>query len=183
LLKRALVLASILLLITIMSASELVLRDGRVIEGEEISREGGNFIVTLANGAKMVFPAGIVETVRLIGNRPDPQGPHDLNFTEPETLVGPDVRPPTTQEQLAVFGEPARFQENIIDPTWRPESDWDMDPANNNFNKSKWAEDIIDPHWEPESALDSEDAMANSRSDWQKSIIDSTWTPTDGFSK
>ena len=49
-------------------------------------------------------------------------------------------------------------------------------------SRSKWAEDIIDPSWQPESAWDAdEDVLAGSRSTWSKSIVDSTWTPTDGF--
>lgn len=187
-LKRRVTSTTILLLIvgTIVLASELVLRDGRVIEVEKISRDGENYVGTLVDGGKIVLPLGLVESVHLTerGERPAPQGPSGLRIGEPQNLAGTEVRPPTTREQLAVFGEPSRFQQNIIDPTWTPESDWDMDPANNNFAPSKWAKDIIDPTWEPVSALDAEeDVLENSRSSWQKSIIDPTWTPTDGFAK
>ena len=68
---------------------------------------------------------------------------------------------------------------------WVPTTDWNMDPrVQNNFAPSTWAEDVIDPTWEPESAFDKdEDVLAPGRSTWQKSIIDNTWKPQDGFAK
>ena len=55
-----------------------------------------------------------------------------------------------------MFGEPAEFQKDIVDHSWEPTSDWDMDAEKqNNFAPSTFS----------------------------KSIIDNSWTPTDGFAK
>ena len=145
-----------------------------------------------------MLPEQLVETVRLVGRKkkpperdrirvagdPIPPGPSGLRSAGPEQLAGTPVEPPKTSEQLRALGPPARFQKNIIDPTWVPESDWDMAPANNNFAPSTWAEDVIDPNWQPTSAFDADvDVLEKSRSTFRPSIIDSSWTPTDGFKK
>ena len=149
--------------------AELELVDGRVLSGTEVRRDGDVYVLMLENGETVTLPVELVATVRLTGKG--------------ETLAGGDVRPPTRSEQLEVLGEPSRFQQNIIDSTWTPESDWDMDPERqNNFRPSTWSKSPIDPSWKPESSWDAgEDVLADSRSTWQKSPIDSKWTPTDGF--
>ena len=94
------------------------------------------------------------------------------------------MKPQQTSEHLAVLGEPSEFRSNIIDPTWKPSSDWNNDPGRNNFAPSSWAESVIGPDWQPESAFDpDEDVLQGSRSTFRKSIIDPSWQPTDGFSK
>ncbi len=179
-------------------AVELVLQDGRVIEANDVRRDGGNYVVRLPTGETLTLPVEIVKTVRLtargpftsaeprvVGGQAPPAGPSGLRVAEPETLAGRPVRPPTRSEQLETLGSPARFQRDIVDNRWTPKSDWDMDPVKgNNFNPSTWAKGPIDPNWQPESAWDpNSDMLAPSRSTWQKSNIDSTWTPTDAFAK
>jgi hypothetical protein len=105
---------------------------------------------------------------------------------KPQQLAGDPVRAPTTREQLEVFGEPAEFQKNIINPHWQPTSDWDMDPdKQNNFAPSDWAEDIVDHSWEPKSDWDMDPEKQNNfnKSTWSKGVIDNSWKPTDGFKK
>ena len=168
--------------------------------GVEIERDEGNYVVTLEGGDRVAIPEAVVESVRLIGSgepevkRADPrrvagpappEGPSGLVRSDPTTLAGPTVRPPTPREQLEVFGEPARFQRDIIDNRWTPSSDWDLDPERgNNFAPSRWAEDVVDNAWSPTSAFDTKkDVLAGSRSTWQRSIVGSEWTPSDGFSR
>ena len=100
----------------------------------------------------------------------------------PQQLAGEPTRSASPSEPLEVFGEPARFQKPIIDNSWTPSTDWDMDPEKqNNWAPSKWSKSIVDNSWEPESAYDANaDVMKDSRSNWQKGSIDSSWTPTDG---
>jgi len=70
-----------------------------------------------------------------------------------QVLAGSDVRPPTTAEQLAVFGEPAKFPQDIVHFDLDGPSYWIMDPAEANGSPS---------HFTPPPR-------------------DSTWVPTDGF--
>lgn len=193
--------------VPVFGETELVLIDGRVLKGTDVRRDEGVYVLTLESGEEVVLPEGLVEAVRLTGEgrtprrtdegltvgtepgtvagTPIPEGPTGIRVAEPETLAGQPVRPPTPSEQLEVFGPPAQFQEGgRLSEPWRPESDWDMDPENNNFNPSTWVQAPTDPTWQPESAWDpDEDVLAPSRSTWQKSVIDPTWTPTDGFKK
>jgi len=143
--------------------AELELVDGRVLAGSEVRREGDVYVLTLDNGEALTFPVELVKTVHLFGKG--------------------EPKPATPAEQLEVLGEPSRFQKNIVDSRWTPETDWDMDPEKqNNFRPSTWQESPIDPTWKPTSAwADGKDVMARSRSTWQKTTIDSSWTPTDGF--
>lgn len=174
----------------IYAATELVLMGGRVVVGDEVRREGDNYVVRLETGQAMVFPADLVEEVRLVGEdepepppAPEPEVPTGLTYEEPRVLAGEEVRPPRAGEQTAAIGRPSRFQDDVIDPTWHPTTDWNMDPeTQNNFAPSTWAEAPIDPTWHPTSAFDrDEDVLADGRSTWQKSIVDTTWKPTDGF--
>ncbi len=212
----AFVLAVVLAVGIVVATTEVVLQDGRVIAGIEVRRDGDNYIVVLENGQAIVLPAALVKTVRLGGEpepepepepeeeprydprtgltrgepqqlgAPLPKGAVGVVYSEPRQLAGEPVRAPTTSEQLAVFGEPAKFQKNIIDPTWHPSSDWDMDPEKqNNFAPSTWSKDIVDHSWEPSSDWDMDPEKQNNfaPSTFSKSIIDNSWTPTDGFAK
>ena len=189
--------------------AELVLLDGRVLRGTTARREAENYVLTLPGGEEVTFPAGLVKEVRLVAARsekpadapPDPpgirraeaqelsgrrpEGPTGLRSEAPRTLAGPEVEPPSPSQQTAVFGEPARFQRDIVKNDWQPTTDWNMDPeTQNNFAPSKWADSVVDSSWEPQSAWDTDtDVLESSRSTWSKSIIDSSWTPTDGFKK
>ncbi len=157
--------------------AELELIDGRVLSGVEVRREGAVYVLTLESGAMVSMPVELVASVRLFLKGEPESGPKS------ETLAGDDTRPPTAQEQLEVFGEPARFQNSVISPSWTPTSDWDMDPERqNNFRPSTWQESPIDPTWQPTSDWNNDDdVLASGRSTWQKSPIDSEWKPTDGF--
>ena len=185
--------------------TELQMVDGRVLRGTDLRRDNGTYVLTLESGAEIALPMELVESVRLVETdepdeewspedvhsgqpteltgRPVPEGPTGLRSGGPQTLAGRTVTPPRTSEQLEVFGEPARFQEDIVDNRWEPQSDWEMNPEKqNNFAPSSWSKGVIDPNWEPKSAFDPQkDVLKNSRSTWSRSIVDSSWEPTDGF--
>ena len=209
----AFALALVLTIGVIVAATEIVLQDGRVIAGIELRRDGDNYIVVLQNGQAIVLPAALVKTVRLVGEpQPEPEEepprydpmtgltrrePEELAaplpkaavgavFSGPRQLAGEPVRAPTTHEQLAVFGEPAEFQQDIVDNRWEPSSDWNMDQeTQNNFAPSTWSKDIVDNSWEPSSDWDMDAEKQNNfaPSTFSKSIIDNSWTPTDGFAR
>jgi hypothetical protein len=194
----------------IVATSEVVLLDGRVIAGIEVRRDGDNYVIVLENGQAIVLPRALVETVRL-GAEPEPepeerydprtgltrgepqelaaplpQGAVGVVISEPRQLAGDPIHVPTTDEQLAVFGKPAEFQKDIIDNSWEPTSDWNMDPeTQNNFAPSTWSKDIVDNSWEPTSdwEMDQEKQNNFAQSTFSKSIVDNSWAPTDGFAR
>lgn len=67
-------------------------------------------------------------------------------------LAGPDIRPPTAAEQLAVFGGPSQWQQDVVH--------FDLHPS----------------YWVPDP-----DQAVGTPSVFMKTPRDSTWTPTDGF--
>jgi hypothetical protein len=162
---------------------ELVLLDGRSVRGVEVRRDGALYVLVDSSGGTTTFPVEIVSEVRLAAaGGPPIEG---FKVTEPRVLAGdptPHV-PVTPDDQLRVFGEPARFQEGPIDSTWVPENDWPgTDPRYDEEHKARWAKAPIDPSWTPSSAWEGKpDAMAASRSSFQSSIVNSDWRPTDGF--
>lgn len=198
-------------LLPVWGDTELVLVDGRVLRGSSARRDGDNYVLTLPTGEELTFPVALVKEVRLVvdgraveeeedepqdppgfrraepeelaGKRPD--GPTGLRQDEARTLAGDPIDLPTRSQQTAVFGEPARFQKDIVKNDWQPTTDWDMDPEKqNNFAPSTWSDDVVDHSWEPTSSWDSKtDVLESSRSTWSKSVIDSSWTPTDAFAK
>lgn len=166
--------------------ASLTLKDGRVLEGRDVRREGDLYILTIDGGAVVPVPAALVVEVGIENGGPDeapPEPQPGLTYTEPQTLAGPPVEPPRTEDQLAVFGGPAKFQQDVVHSTLEP-SYWVPDPAQNNFNPSTWTEAPIDSEWHPTSAFDSnKDVMKPHESTWQKGPIDSSWVPQDGFKK
>jgi hypothetical protein len=165
------------------AGAELVLEDGQRIVGESVERKGGLYHVQLETGNVLPIPVALVAEVRLTGeDEPQPTG---LRVAKPETLVGPPGAAdlPKPYEQLAVFGEPARFRRGPIDPTWRmPPSDYVPDPSLNNFNPARWYVPPIDPTWRPRSGLRGDVTNFNPAR-WYRAPIDPTWWPTDGFRK
>ena len=112
-----------------------------------------------------------------------------LNITvdNPKALAGPmeSTAPPTTSEQLGVFGRPGnQFQKGTIDPNWHPENAYDPNANVLADSESKWVEPPIDPNWKPESDYTQDSDVSDfNRSRWAQSPIDNSWTPTDGFKK
>ncbi|MBD3868657.1 MAG: hypothetical protein IFK94_11080 [Acidobacteria bacterium] len=187
---RHAVLILLLLLIPALSMAdaELVLEDGQVIKGTELERKDDLYILHLATGGVLTLPAGLVKEFRLtVEGEPEEKktAPTGVRETGPEELSGSGSTPrlPRMGDQIEAFDKPpARFRNNIVDSSWRPESDWTDDPDLNNFNPSRWYKAPIDSTWRPESSYDdSVDVFRGNRSSWQRSIVDSTWTPSDGF--
>ena len=169
--------------------ASLTLTDGRVLEGREVRRDGDVYLLGLEGGAVIPVPVALVAEVGVRADAAEeapetqagPSLPTGLTSAEPRILAGAPVEPPRTEDQLAVFGEPARFQQDIVRSTLGP-SYWVPDPDEHNFNPSKWARAPTDPNWQPTSAFDPrEDVLAGSRSTWQKGPVDSAWVPVDGW--
>lgn len=200
----------LLALSILLAAAEVVLGDGQILQAAEVRQENGNYLIVMDTGETLSIPVELVQEVRLTGQkRPEPRregafvyddpqnlagpdildddklGPTGLKKSQPQTLAGQAVRPPSRSEQTAALGPPAQFQQGLSDPTWRPETDWNMDPSvQNNWAPSTWSKNIVDSDWQPESAYDPKaDVLADSRSTFTDSIVDNSWQPTDGFAK
>jgi len=164
-----LLLSMVGLILALASGTELVLRDGTVLKGVAVQRLEENYILTLEDGEAITLPTG--------------EAPTGMRTGEAETLVGETITPPTRREQLERLGPPSRFQDDVVDNSWQPSTDWDMDPdKNNNFAPSTWSEGPIDPEWKPKSAWDAnKDVLASGRSEWRENIIDPNWSPKESF--
>ena len=192
-----------------LGGAELVLLDGKVLNGESVRRDGDVYVLMTPAG-EVTMPVDLVDKVRLTAEpappppKPDwvpdgptgiqvgpatvfgeiPEGPTGIQVGPAKTLAGPEVRPPTAEEQTRALGKPAEFQKGVIDSDWTPKSAFDPNEDVLAESRSTWAKAPIDPTWKPTSAFDAnEDVLAESRSSWAKAPIDSTWAPTDGFAK
>ena len=110
--------------LSVQGQTELVLVDGRVIPGESVRRDGGEYVLTLESGDEISLPVELVESVRLASDRereearaaertsnlqpgfrtgkaetlagtPPPEGPSGLRSDGPQQLAGQPTRPPT----------------------------------------------------------------------------------------
>lgn len=167
---------------TLVAGTKIVLEDGQVLEGVDVRRDGDLYVVELESGGVLTLPVDLVAEVRLSADGDDATAPPGLTYSAPRQLAGQPVGPLRPSEAQAVLGEPSKFQPNIIDPNWEPESGFPEGDVLAN-SRSTWQDDIIDPSWEPESGFPEESVLADSRSTWQRSIIDNTWVPEDGFKK
>lgn len=187
------------------SGTELLLIDGQVVGGVDVRRDGNVYLVEQEDGSVVTIPVEFVKEVRLKGDEKKDDGFDPVTgmiygepglvageeppgkeggvvVSEPQTLAGEPVKPVTPSEATEVFGEPARFQDDVVDPEWRPSSDWDMDPRNNDFAPSRWADNVVDPDWSPESDWSNDTRQNNfAPSRWADSVIDNSWQPTNGF--
>ncbi len=173
----------------------LRLTDGRVLDGLDVRRDGDMYLLELAGDTVVPVPVSLVAEVGIRGTREVPQAmppppasvpsgvPTGLTYSEPRQLAGPEVKPTTPNEQLAVFGKPAEFQPSVVTTTLGP-TYWAPDPAQHNWAPSQWAKAPIDSEWHPTSAYDPNvNVLAGSESKFANSIVDSSWAPTDGFAK
>ncbi|MCP3979603.1 MAG: hypothetical protein GY716_09775 [bacterium] len=165
-----------------LAGAELLLQNGTELSGVELERKGGLYLLTLESGEVLPVPLELVKEMRLTGDDdPDADG---LEVAVGTTLVGPEegIDLPRVDTQLAVLGEPAYFARGPVNPYWYPESDWDLDPANNNFNPARWYRPPIDPEWVPRSAYkQSSDVTEFNPVRWSNGVFQPTWWPRDGF--
>jgi hypothetical protein len=173
------------LIAPLLASASLVLTDGQVIKGSEVTRQGDTYLVSMEGGNAITFPAALVKEVRFEDDAP-PQNPHDgIYTTTPKTIAGP---PPSTyhsqdpKDQLKVFGPPTRWSDNAVDTSWRPTNAYDPTVDVLAGSRSTWAPNAVDTTWVPKNAYDtSKDVMAGSRSTWSKDAVDTTWVPTDSW--
>jgi hypothetical protein len=181
-LRHILVAALLIAPLPALAGAELLLKDGQLFVGESVERKGDYMLLRISDDEVFTVPIELVAEMRLTGDD-DP----DASGIEPavaETLVGEPgaAHTPDTDEQLAVFEKPAAFRESIIDPVWRPDTDWpDGDPGNE-FHPVDWYDPPINPRWTPRSAFkQSGDVTQFNPVKWYRPAIDSTWRPRDGF--
>jgi len=183
-LKRTLfLLLALLLFVTgLHGAVEIVLDDGQVIKGTDVRRDGDLYIIDLESGGLFTVPFSLVHQVRLIEDDKPKRSPEGWTYAEPQQLAGTPVEPLRPSDAQAALGEPSRFQPNVIDPNWRPESGFpDEDVLAG--SRSTFRESIIDPSWKPKSAFPEKDVLKGNRSTFQESVVDNTWVPEDGFKR
>jgi hypothetical protein len=164
------------------ASSSLVLSDGQIIKGTSVTRQGDSYLVTMAGGNTVPFPAALVKEVRFEDD-PRPAAPPGFDNSGPKTLAGPTgVASQDPKDQLKVFGPPTQWSKDVVDTTWVPQNAYDPNVDVMAGSRSTWSKSAVDTTWVPTNAYDtSKDVMASSRSTWSKSAVDTTWKPTDGF--
>ncbi len=169
------------------AAAELVLVDGQVLEGVDVTLRGDDYALTLATGDVLTIPKALVTELRLrdAGEDRSKEAPSGIVVAEPEVLVGPS-RPeplPRLHDQLAAFaGGTSTFSRSVVDPTWRPSEVPDLASTLDRFEPSTWYRAPIDPTWTPTPAFTrASDVTAFNPVRWSKGIEREPWWPRDGF--
>ncbi len=162
------------------AGADLVLLDGKLLQGSAVERKGGAYLLTTGFGNVITVPVELVKEMRLTGG--DAVPPTGLVFSTPNTLVGQKVEPPGRREQLAAFGRPpALFPVTSIDPRWSPVDAFGGSDVTN-FNPVTWVTASIDPVWSPlQSYGSSTDVTEFNPVVWYRPTIDPVWHPRDGF--
>src|SRR5262245_53653241 len=127
------------------ASSSLVLTDGQVIKGTDVTRQGDSYLVTMKGGNTVAFPAALVKEIKLEDDAPPPP-PAGFDDSGPKTLAGPPVPPPPPDNGQQVFGQPTQWSKSAVDTTVQLTNAYDPNA----------------------------DVMANSRSTWSKSAVDTT---------
>ncbi|ANM31499.1 hypothetical protein ABI59_20910 [Acidobacteria bacterium Mor1] len=171
---------------------ELVLEDDTLLVGDTVERDEGYYLLTLASGEVVTLPVPLVREVRLFeGELRDDESTTVSPIREPGFVtgkgsdVGPNAGPeslPKVADQLEVFGEPPAWRPAPTDPFWLPDSDWTLDPSQNDFNPVRWYQAPTDPEWIPGGEFNERpDALNSSRSRWRRFITNPYWVPSNGF--
>ncbi len=160
--------------------ADLVLVDGRLLQGTAIERKDGAYLLTTTFGNVVTVPLELVKEMRLTGGDATP--PTGLVFSTPRTLAGTTVEPPGRREQLAAFGRPpALFPVVSISGTWYPRNAYEGRDVTH-FNPATWVKATIDPVWSPvQSFTSSSDATEFHPVRWYHPSIDPVWKPRDAF--
>jgi len=169
--------------------AELVLRDGQILTGKDVQKDGAVYKLKLEDGRELSVPVALVRELRLSGERgevsatpegatPAPAAPSQPGMTvsEPTNIAGGVMSRSSLPEGGVSAGNPVTpFAQ------WEPKSDWPKQGSD--WPKSDWPKPE-DPKtiWTPESSLKPDQSNFNP-STWSKSPINQEWTPTDGFRK
>lgn len=167
--------------------TELVLADGQVLEGVEVTLRGDDYELTLSTGDVLTIPKALVTELRLrdAGKEKSEEAPSGLELSKPKVLAGPPTPEPLPRlhDQLAAFGGgTSTFPRSVVDATWRPREVPDLASSLDRFVPSTWYRAPIDPTWTPTPAFTrASDVTAFSPVRWSKGIEREPWWPRDGF--
>lgn len=164
------------------ATAQLVLRDGRVLEGESVERRDELFFLKQKDGSVSAIPAESVKELRL---QDDPDAaPSGIKLATPKTLAGSSpepVRPGGTDEQLGAFPKPITAPHPEPVPTgWMP-TDSLAGRDVTEFRPAHWYRSPIDPLWVPVSAFTNRTDVTNFRPTRWTRVIEYTWVPKDGW--
>ncbi len=181
-LARAALLAVLLLETAAAEASSsLVLTDGQIIKGIEVSRQGDSYLVTMAGGNMVAFPVALVKEVKFEDD-PPPAAPPGFAYSGPQNLAGPAVPQQDPSQALKVLGAPTQWSKSAVDTTVVLKDAYDPNADVMAGSRSTWSKSAVDTTVVLKDAYDpNTNVMAGSETTWAKNVVDTTWKPTDGF--
>ena len=163
------------------ASSSLVLTDGQVIKGTEVTRQGDSYLVTMKGGNTVAFPAALVKEIKFEDDPPPPP-PAGFDYSGSKTLAGPALPQQAPDNGQQVFGPPTQWSKSAVDTTVQLTNAYDPNADVMAGSRSTWSKSAVDTTVVLKDAYDpNADVMAGSKSTWSKSAVDTTWHPTDGF--
>jgi len=179
-LKAAIPVVLFLLATAAWAGADLILIDGRLLQGRSVERKDGVYLLTTNFDNVIPVPVELVKEMRLTGGDATP--PTGLVYAAPRLLAGPEIEVPGRREQLAAFGRPpALFQGASNTARWFPQDAFKGKDASN-FNPVVWAKPTIDPIWNPVPAFTrSTDVTEFNPVRWYRPSIDPSFSPRNDF--
>ena len=157
------------------ASSSLVLTDGQIIKGTEVTRQGDSYLVTMAGGNTVAFPVALVKEIRFEDD-PQPAAPPGFDSSGPRTLAGPSLPSQDPNQALKVFGPPSQWSQSAVDTTVVLRNAYDPNADVMAGSRSTWSKSAVDTTVVLKDAFDpNANVMAGSQSTWSKNAVDTTW--------
>jgi hypothetical protein len=167
--------------VAVEASTSLVLTDGQVIKGSEVTRQGDSYFVTMTGGNTVAFPSALVKEIKFEDD-PPPAAPPGFVKAAPQNLAGPPIPPQDPGQALKVFGAPSEWSQSAVDTTVVLKDAFDPNADVMAGSRSTWSKSAVDTTVVLKDAFDpNANVMAGSESKWAKNAVDTTWKPTDGF--
>jgi hypothetical protein len=176
-------LAALLLATAVAEASSsLVLTDGQIIKGTQVTRQGDAYLVTMVGGNTVAFPVALVKEIKFEDDPPVAAPPGSV-YSGPPTLAGPaEFASQDPKDQLKVFGPPTEWSKSAVDTTVVLTDAFDPNADVMAGSRSTWSKSAVDTTVVLKDAFDpNANVMAGGVSTWSKNAVDTTWKPADGF--
>lgn len=187
---RAIVVAclGVLLVLPLRADVRVALTDGRMLDGRDLWRESGDYVLELENGETIVIPEAFVEQVQLAGE-PAP-GEEEPPEEDPDawrqksgvvegqsrTLGGQE---PSTDAPTGIDRD-SGARTLAGDPVSPPRT---SDQLRVFGEPSQFQKDVVHNDWVPSTDWDMVNGVNNfAPSSWAKGVSDSAWKPDSAWS-
>jgi|KBSSwiStaDraftv2_1062776.scaffolds.fasta_scaffold34371_2 hypothetical protein len=130
-----------------LATSALVLNDGQVIRGNEVRRDGDNYLVVMAAGNTVTFPGALVKEVKIDDEGAPTRWSKDAVDTswQPTNAYDPNAD--------VMANTRSKWSEDAVDTQWQPTSAYDPNKDVMEGSRSTWGKNAVDTEWKPQDGF------------------------------